>query len=148
MNLCPLHWKCGVLTAGPPGKSRKRILRQAFPKQNASQASFVPFRYLYPASPACHALSLAAGALAASTSGGNPCPCGADTLVDMPTTVYTTHPARERQTQECTCVRAYEHTVMSRAPTIRQSYICSFIHPCRPLVSSCRWSPSSELALG
>ena len=85
---------------------------------------------------------------AGTKSDTNPCPCGADTLVDMPTTVYTIHPARERQTQECTCVRAYEHTVMSRAPIIRQSYICSFILPCRPLVSSCRWSPSSELALG
>ena len=21
LNLCPLQWKCGVLTAGPPGKS-------------------------------------------------------------------------------------------------------------------------------
>ena len=78
LNLCPLHWKCRVLTAGPPGKSRKRILRQAFPKQNASQASFVPFRNLYQASPACHALSQAAGALAVSTSGGNPCPCWAE----------------------------------------------------------------------
>ena len=84
LNLCPLHWKCRVLAAGPPEKSRKRILRQAFPNQNASQASFVSFRNLYQASPAGHARSQAAGAPAGSTSGRNPCPCGAE-IPKLPT---------------------------------------------------------------
>ena len=28
-NLRPLHWKCGVLTTGPPGKSQKKDIEQA-----------------------------------------------------------------------------------------------------------------------
>ena len=29
-NLCPLHWKGGVLTTGPPGKSKKSLFNLAF----------------------------------------------------------------------------------------------------------------------
>ena len=27
LNLCPLHWKCRVLTTGPPGKSQQQVLK-------------------------------------------------------------------------------------------------------------------------
>ena len=39
LNLCPLQWKCGVLTTGPPGSPRILIL---YCRRNGKPVSYEP----------------------------------------------------------------------------------------------------------